>query len=217
MLLHNCYLELSKNRMFDSRAQKLVKDLQVYIKSRNKSVSFNAQCLLLNLSPFLTEDNRRLLALSSSSTTEILCAMEQAVLSPLLNITLSCGVSLSLLECVNLLRDAACLKENIESMVQNNRILQIMTALIKHADIKIIESTLLLMWSMSMYKDINQLLKKDSDLAAELRVCPCKLSKTVLLSIYLETVNGKLYFKCIYVRHHNCTSLYEVFIFCANT
>lgn len=177
--------------MFDNRAQKLVKDLQVYIKSPNKSIGFNAQCLLLNLSPFLTEDKRRPLALSSSSIAEILCALEQAILSPLLNITMPCGVSLSPLECVNLLRDAACLKENIDGMVQN-RILQIMTSLIEHADIKIIESTLLLMWSMSMHKDINQLLKKDSDLAAKLQLCPCKLSKTVLLSIFVDANDSKL-------------------------
>lgn len=190
MLLHNCYPEISKNCMFDSRAHGMVKYLQVYKKSTNESISFNAQCLLLNLSPFLIEADRKLLSLSTQRITDIFHSLRQAIASPFLNAALSCGVSLSLYEFVSLLNDAASLKENIESMVQN-KILGILITLIELTNRKVVESSLLLMWLISMHKDVNEVIKKDSGLITKLRSCSHKLSKTVLLSIYVDTIEGE--------------------------
>lgn len=190
MLLHNCYSEISKNCMFDSRAHGMVKYLQVYKKSTNESISFNAQCLLLNLSPFLIEADRKLLSLSAQRIADIFHGLRQAIASPFLNAALSCGVSLSLYEFVSLLNDAASLKENIESMVQN-KILGILITLIELTNRKVVESSLLLMWLISMHKDVNEVIKKDSGLITKLRSCSHKLSKTVLLSIYVDIIEGE--------------------------
>ena len=168
----------------------MAKALLFYMKSPNESVIFNAQTLLLNLHPFLIESDHKLLVVNTSRIAEILNGLRQAISSPFSNAVLPCGISFSLLEFVNFLRDAACIKQNIESMIQNE-VLQILTSLTGLEDLKVVESSLLLIWSMSLHKDINEVIKMESDLITNLKSCPHKLGEIVLLSVDIDTVKGE--------------------------